>query len=567
METTQSPKSCPFCGASLSNGASHGLCPRCLLIHASLPTATEETQSTSATQPPSVEDVRRAFPHLEILDWIGRGGMGCVYKVRQPQLDRIVALKILPEELGEDGAFAERFAREARALAALNHPNIVTVHDFGRANGFFYLLMEFVDGVNLRQALQAGRFSPKEALAVVPPLCDAIQYAHDCGIVHRDIKPENILLDRQGVVKVADFGIARMLAGSARRQDEAAKNAADNTAVDPDAPSDEHAGVRTGPSALGTPGYMAPEQAQAAKEADHRVDIYSLGVVFYELLTGEPPSRDPIPPSRRVEVDVRLDAVVLRALAEEPRRRYQHASEFKTAVQCATGESLGGAAAAPPRVHVDRRHQALQSLRALAMALKITGGVTFVLMAVLFFTGRSHPNEMGKWGFFSITSGLMVLGACRMRAGAGLPWALMGAIAGVVTGYLNWVCLPISIWALMVLAREEVKWVLQHPSGSKPERKGNRSNWSGPVWSGIWVAVSATLSLMVFRLQQGGITVLSKFAEGGVVIVSRSARFPGSDGDNWMAVWIHDVHPAVFGGVLGVITALAILLLSRRRSQ
>jgi len=141
--------------------------------------------------------------------------MGVVYKARQPRLDRLVALKLLPQSLAADAAFAERFNREARVLARLNHPNIVTVHDFGQSGGFFYLLMEFVDGVNLRQAMQAGRFTPQQAMMLVPKICEALQFAHDEGILHRDIKPENILLDTKGRVKIADFGIAKLV-GEAR---------------------------------------------------------------------------------------------------------------------------------------------------------------------------------------------------------------------------------------------------------------------------------------------------------------------------------------------------------------
>jgi len=139
--------------------------------------------------PPTREQVAAAFPQLEILRLIGQGGMGFVFKARQPKLDRIVALKILPQSLEADPAFAERFAREGRLLALLNHPNIVTIHDFGQANNFFYLLMEFVDGVNLRQAMKAGRFTPEQALAVVPKICEALQFAHNEGVLHRDINP------------------------------------------------------------------------------------------------------------------------------------------------------------------------------------------------------------------------------------------------------------------------------------------------------------------------------------------------------------------------------------------
>jgi serine/threonine protein kinase len=205
---------CPACGAELPATAPQGLCPRCLLLGVAAPTDPGDDPGGTKPAAPSIERLAGAFPHLEILGLIGQGGMGCVFRARQSQLERVVALKILPESLAADPKFAERFTREARALASLNHPHIVTVHDFGRAGEFYYLLMEHVDGVNLREALRAGRFTPEQALAIVPPLCDALQYAHDRGVVHRDIKPENILLDRTGAVKVADFGIARMVASN-----------------------------------------------------------------------------------------------------------------------------------------------------------------------------------------------------------------------------------------------------------------------------------------------------------------------------------------------------------------
>ncbi|MDB6019861.1 MAG: Serine/threonine protein kinase [Pedosphaera sp.] len=251
--------------------------------------------------------------------------MGVVYKARQPQLDRLVALKILAPERVKDARFAERFLREAQALAKLNHPNIVTIHDFGQSGGYFYLLMEFVDGVNLRELLRAGRMSSKEALAIVPAICEALQFAHDRGIVHRDIKPENILLDKEGKVKIADFGIARIM-GSTVAGETSAKAAA--------APV---AGL-TAESVLGTPKYMSPEQAEKPGEVDHRADIYSLGVVFYEMLTGELPGQQLQPPSRKVHIDVRLDEVVLRALEKKPELRFQQASALRTQLETISAE-------------------------------------------------------------------------------------------------------------------------------------------------------------------------------------------------------------------------------------
>ncbi len=266
----------------------------------------DATVPVTAAPAPTLDEIATAFPELEVLEMIGRGGMGVVYKARQKSLNRLVALKLLAPERADDPQFAARFEKEALALAALNHPNIVTVHQSARAGGFYFLLMEFVDGVNLRQAMRAGRFTPEQALAIVPPVCEALQYAHDHGIVHRDIKPENLLLDREGRVKIADFGIAKILGADA---------------------------TETISQPAGTPRYMAPEQGSGDARVDHRADIYSLGVVLYELLTGELPSAKLEPPSRRVQIDVRLDEVVLRALNEKPELRWQTAAEFQTGVE------------------------------------------------------------------------------------------------------------------------------------------------------------------------------------------------------------------------------------------
>src|SRR5688572_12490267 len=207
-ETSANSKCCPQCGDGLPD-APGSVCPRCLMAHLVQPT--QAGGPGGAQEPFALEELAPLFPQLEILECLGRGGMGVVYKARQRSLNRFVALKLLAPERAGDAEFAERFAREAQALAALNHPHIVAVYDFGEAGGFYFLLMEFVDGVKLRQLLRTKRLTPKEALSIVPPVCDALQCAHDRGIVHRDIKPENLLLDRHGTVKIADFGIARMM--------------------------------------------------------------------------------------------------------------------------------------------------------------------------------------------------------------------------------------------------------------------------------------------------------------------------------------------------------------------
>ena len=302
-----------------------GLCPDCLL-KAGLGSLADETAvvRTVSFDPPPVSEIAERFPQLDLLGLIGCGGMGAVYKARQKALDRLVALKILPPAVSRDPSFAERFAREAKVLAKLSHPNIVTLYEFGESGGLYYFLMDYVDGMNLRQLIRDGRIAPREALAIVPQICDALQCAHDQGIVHRDIKPENILLDRKGRVKVADFGLAKLVAQ--HDTDDSFIKGRSGTPVSPE--------ITDAGRIMGTPPYMAPEQREHPTEVDHRADIYSLGVVFYQMLTGELPGAKLEPPSKKVVIDVRLDEVVLRALAQKPERRYQQVGDIKT--MCAT---------------------------------------------------------------------------------------------------------------------------------------------------------------------------------------------------------------------------------------
>ncbi|WP_246151537.1 serine/threonine-protein kinase [Rubripirellula reticaptiva] len=286
----------------------------------------QDAKPTGAFAPMSVERLAELFPALQIIELIGAGGMGAVYKARQEGLDRVVAIKILPEEFGHDVKFALRFTREARTLAKLNHPNIVALYEFGHVADTYYFLMEYVEGSTLRDVVKAGELSPKHALAIVPHLCDALQYAHDKGVVHRDIKPENILMSVDGAVKVADFGLSRIL-GSENQQS-----------------------LLTGThQVMGTPRYMAPEQLEGTHNVDHRADIYSLGVVIYEMLTGELPIGRFAAPSTKVEIDVRLDDIVLRTLEKEPQRRYQRASQIKSDMQSIT--SANESALAPTLIH------------------------------------------------------------------------------------------------------------------------------------------------------------------------------------------------------------------------
>lgn len=348
-------KTCPVCGKRLPEGTAESQCPACLLQRG-LESNTFASQDLATGrpqwQPPTPAQLAGQFPGLEISELIGRGGMGAVYKARQTSLDRVVALKILPPEIGRDSDFARRFAREAQAMAKLNHPHIVAIYDFGqtpgvadgqatgnadgktghKANGLFYFLMEFVDGPSLRQVLNRGGVSADEALAIVPQICEALQFAHDHGIVHRDIKPENILLNRQGQVKIADFGLAKLIG-------HAGEMAVGNPSGEVPMPASPK--MPEPQRIVGTPRYMAPEQKTNSESVDHRADIYSLGVVFYQMLTGELPGTQIIAPSQKITIDVRLDEIVLRSLEKQPELRYQHASEIKTQVETVAGTMAG----------------------------------------------------------------------------------------------------------------------------------------------------------------------------------------------------------------------------------
>ena len=292
--------------------------------------------------------------------------MGAVYKVRQKELDRWAALKVLPDDVAHDPTFAERFQREARALALLGHQHIVIVYEFGQRDGVYFLLMEFIDGVTLRQAIRAGRISSADALGIVAQICDALQFAHEENVIHRDIKPENILLDKRGRVKIADFGLAKLLGRS----------------------SDDVSLTGTH-QVMGTPVYMAPEQMEGTRGVDHRADIFSLGVVFYELLTGELPLGRFDPPSQKHGLDTRLDEVVLRTLEKEPNRRYQQASDIKVDVESIQSQPVAARAAIGSKTKK-------RSLLEKVIAGSIFTSIAFTLLTYLVTSYLDHMNEIAN---------------------------------------------------------------------------------------------------------------------------------------------------------------------------
>jgi serine/threonine protein kinase/biopolymer transport protein ExbD len=597
---------CPSCQKPLAPDVPMGLCPECL-IRAGFPSAADtKSVAAAAFVPPTLEELAPLFPQLEILELIGKGGMGAVYKARQKRLNRMVALKILPPGIGSEPTFADRFTREAQALALLNHPGIVTLYEFGVATGIlpavdpgfqpggkdagspenlensetvtdeerapggrmppstsgkmpdatsqtpdaklqnplFYFLMEFVDGVNLRQLLHTGRISPHEALAIVPQICDALQYAHDQGIVHRDIKPENILMDRRGRVKVADFGLAKIMGNVAQASQPAGAGgspAASSEAGDTGlgSPASPQAGkpalqdLTDAGKVMGTPQYMSPEQIHAPGEVDHRADIYALGVVFYQMLTGELPGKPLVPPSRacgRVQIDVRLDEVVLRALEKKPERRYQQASILKTQVETIVSnpgssrpeevaDSRGGA---EPDAQSLAAPNAPPLIAAPAIAMMVISGINCVVLffafGLLAIAGvvipaigngsfrLNFPGGFGAWlsrfaGSWAIALGIIFVvawmlvwlamaivgwvGGRRMLQSRSRRLAMMGASSLIALGLLSLVASPtalmimlwalleigVGVWALIVLQRSEVRALFAESESRRTQQR------------------------------------------------------------------------------------------------
>ena len=433
----------------------------------------DDDKRTGAFVPPAVGRLSEVFPALEIIELLGAGGMGAVYKARQKGLDRLVALKILPEEFAHDVKFALRFTREARTLAKLNHPNIVSVFEFGNVQDTYYFLMEFVDGPTLRDVISAGQLSPEEALAIVPHLCDALQFAHDKGVIHRDIKPENILIAKDGSATIADFGLSRILG-------------------DEDQPT-----ALTGThQIMGTLRYMAPEQLAGARSVDHRADIYSLGVVFYELLTGELPIGRFELPSKKVSIDVRLDEVVLRTLEKEPQHRYQAASEIKSdmdSIASSDDGSLAVTLAVEPTGIVNPAGSSMRptptnqnapgwelGARTLLARRELLGGIERAL------------RPLFRWQIIQIIVGVLLIGV------GAYGWApntdvLHQLVSGLIVHVYGVVYIIIAIVMMVRIKRVE-------PSRSVDEMRakvGDARRWylrTGPLlgfpWCWMWIPVS-----------------------------------------------------------------------------
>jgi branched-chain amino acid transport system substrate-binding protein len=278
----------------------------------------------------------RQFGHYQIVAPLGEGGMAAVYKAYQPSMERHVAVKVLPRHMAKSEEFVNRFRREAKLLAQLQHPHILPVFDYGEADGYPYIVMPFVQSGTLAELLHKRQQSLPEVRRIMVQIGDALSYAHTRGMIHRDIKPSNVLIDERGNCLLTDFGLARMAESATK--------------------------ITTSGTVMGTPAYMSPEQG-AGSVIDHRSDIYSLGIIFYEMVTGRVPYvaetpiavvfkhiQDPLPSARKVNPSLPelVELVLLKALAKDPQDRYQTAEEFVKAIQRAIPEGISVDEKIPP---------------------------------------------------------------------------------------------------------------------------------------------------------------------------------------------------------------------------
>ena len=317
---------CPTCGEPIPSDAPAGACPGCLLLLAT-EVGPDDADHPHQLRAPSIDKLQDFFPTYRIDALVGIGGQGVVYRAFEQAKGRQVALKVLSIEQSANPEFLSRFMLEAKTLANLSHPGIVGIHESGQAGDYFFIAMQWIEGLTLRELLRENPMDSHAAHKLILQICEALDYAHQQGVIHRDLKPENLLISDSGEVKIADFGIAKLLGEH----------------------TTSNVGLTATNTRLGTARYMAPEQMRGDAQIDARADVYALGVILFELLTGELPLPFGLPPSKIAGVSSTYDRIVARAMNPLPQDRFASVAEFAQQMRSAsktTSPKWSGAVAA-----------------------------------------------------------------------------------------------------------------------------------------------------------------------------------------------------------------------------